>query len=411
VTLRRIRAYSIITAAVLWTMWLVDVSTPGAIDRLGKIKGTDFLQFYVGGSFVRDGRLQDFYDVNAQYARAQAVAPASRDTLYLPIQSPQTALVFAPLSALPYGVAVGIWLAVIVLLYLTACWLIWRRCDALRRYRAEVIACVVAFPGLYSTVLHGQTSAVALLFVTAALIALWREHRMAGGLALGCLLFKPHWLAATIAVFVVAREWRVVAGMLASAAVQLGVTYAAAGAAAMNGYWKILLSVQRIGDLLEPRPGDSLKSFFKVFVPSEPAALVLYVAASCVVLLITARVWRSDTRFELRASAVVIGTILISPHAFAYDLILLAPVYLLLANWLAEAPADPRTSIMAWSLCALFVAPLLAAVPAPIRLQFSVTAMATVLVWIRKVSDATAIQTRPLTGESSARQPMPSTTR
>jgi len=52
VTRRRIRAYSIIMAAVLWTMWLVDVATPGAIDRLGKIKGTDFLQFYVGGSFV-----------------------------------------------------------------------------------------------------------------------------------------------------------------------------------------------------------------------------------------------------------------------------------------------------------------------------------------------------------------------
>src|SRR6185436_12415336 len=187
----------------LWTMWLADVSTPGPIDRLGKIKGTDFLQFYVGGSFVRDGRLQDFYDVRSQYERAQAVAPASRDTFYMPIQSPQTALVFAPLSALPYGAAVAIWLAVIVLLYLAACWLIWQRCPALQPYRAEAIACVAAFPGLYSTVLHGQTSALVLLAVTAALIALWRERRIAAGLALGCLLFKPHWLAATIAVFAV----------------------------------------------------------------------------------------------------------------------------------------------------------------------------------------------------------------
>jgi hypothetical protein len=107
--------------------------------------------------------------------------------------------------------------------------------------------------------------------------------------------------------------------------------------------------------------------------------VALYVAASCAVLVFAARAWRSDARFELRASALVIAAILISPHAFAYDLILLAPVYLLLANWLAEAPPDPRTRVVAWSLCALFVAPLLAAVPAPIRLQFSVTAMATVL--------------------------------
>ena len=386
-TLKRIRAYSIIMAAVLWTMWLADISTPGPVDRLGKIKGTDFIQFYVGGSFVRDGRLQDFYDVNAQYARARAIAPASRDTLYMPIQSPQTALVFAPLSALPYPRAVTIWLATLVGLYLAACWMIWVHCEALHAYRREVLAAMVAFPGLYSTVLHGQTSAIALVAIAAALSALWNERRIVAGIALGCLLFKPHWLAAAIAVFVVSREWRVVATALASALAQLGVTFALAGPAAMNGYWKILPSVQQIGDLLEPRPGDTLKSFFKVFVPSEPVALAMYVAASCAVLAIAARIWRSDARFERRASALVIATVLISPHAFAYDLILLAPVYLLLANWLAEAPQEPATRIIAWSLCALFVAPLLAAVPAPIRLQFSVTAMVTILLCLCMVSD------------------------
>jgi hypothetical protein len=387
----KIRRYATLLATVSWAVWLFDVSGSGNVDRLGKVKGTDSLQFYVGGSFVRDGRLQDFYDVQAQYVRAQTIAPASRDTLYMPVQSPQTALAFAPLSALPYVVAVTIWLAIIVLLYLAACWWIWRHCLALHAYRSEAITGVVAFPGLYSTVLHGQTSAVALLCVTAALIALWRGRRIAAGVALGCLVFKPHWLAAGIAVFVVAREWRVVAGALTAAVAQVGVTYAVAGAAAMNGYWKILVSVQRIGDLLEPRPGDSLRSFFKVFVPSAPAALILYVAASCAALAITARIWRSDARFELRASAVVIATILISPHAFAYDLILLAPVFMLLANWLSDTPSDPRARVISWSLCALFLAPLLAAVPAPIRLQFSVTAMATLLFCLQPADRSLAV--------------------
>ena len=97
-TLKRIRAYSTISAAALWIVWIVDISVPGAVDRLGKVKGTDFLQFYVGGSFVREGRLNSLYDVHALFARAQAIAPGSRDTLYLPIQSPQTALAFAPLA-------------------------------------------------------------------------------------------------------------------------------------------------------------------------------------------------------------------------------------------------------------------------------------------------------------------------
>jgi hypothetical protein len=379
-TLKRIRTYATIAATVLWTIWLVDISTAGAVDRLGKIKGTDFLELYVAGSFARDGRPQDFYDVRAQSARAQAIAPGSRETFYVPVHSPQTALAFAPLSALSYPVAVMIWLAIVVLLYLVACWMIWRRCDALHRYRAEVIVCVAAFPGLYSTVLHGQTSAAALLAMAAAIAALWSGRRIAAGAALGCLLFKPHWFAAAVAVFLAAREWRVVAGAVAAAVAQLGVTYAAAGAAAMTGYGTILLSIQQMGDLLEPRAGDSLRGFFKVFVASPSAATVLYVAACCAVLAIGAAVWRSAARFEHRASAVVLATILISPHAFAYDLILLAPVFLLTANWLAEEPTGTRTRIVAWTLCALFVAPLLAAVPAPLRLQFSVTAMAALLV-------------------------------
>jgi len=57
---------------------------------------------------------------------------------------------------------------------------------------------------------------------------------------------------------------------------------------------------------------------------------------------------------------------------------------------------------------ALFVAPLLAAVPAPIRLQFSVTAMAALLVSIYKVSDSAVIQPESLRPSD---RPMTSTIR
>jgi hypothetical protein len=384
VTLARIRAYSIITAAVLWTMWAVDMSRSGVVDRLGKIKGTDFLQFYVGGSFAREGRLEDFYDVRALHARAEALVPESRDTIYLPVQSPQTALAFVPLSSLSYASAVAIWFAGIVALYAACCWWLWKDCGRLQAYRLEVAVAAAAFPGLYSTILNGQTSVVALAAVTAALLALERNRPVAAGMALGCLAFKPHWCAAFALVFLAAREWRVVAGAVASAGAQFAAALAAGGAGAMVGYARVMLSVQRIGDLLEPRPGDSLRAFFKVFVPWETAALLLYVAAGALAVVLAARTWRSHAPFALRASAIVVAAILISPHAFGYDLLLLAPVYLLLADYLAgeaamEWPPSPTARVMAWSLSALFFAPLFTALPPAIRLQFSVTAMAALL--------------------------------
>ena len=382
VTLKRIRAYATLIAATLWTLWAVDFSGPGVVDRLGKIKGTDFLQFYIGGSFVREGRLNQFYDIRVLYARAQAIAPGSRDTLYTPIQSPQTSLAFFPISGFSYPIAVTIWIAVIMFLYAASCVLTWRYCTALHRYRYETIACAVAFPGLFSTVLHGQTSVVALLAVAVALFALRHGWPFVAGLAIGCLAFKPHWLLAAGAVFVAVQEWRVVAGAVTGAAGQFGITYLLVGSGVMSAYWRTLRAVQRFGDLLEPYPGDSLRSFFKVFVPFEKAALVAYLLVAAATLYVAMRIWRSRASFELRSSGVVLATLLISPHAFPYDLILLAPVFFLLANWLAEHPSQPPSRAISLTLSALFVAPLLRALPPPVRIQFSVTAMALLLAWV-----------------------------
>jgi alpha-1,2-mannosyltransferase len=387
VTLARIRAYSTVIAIVVWTLWVADMSVAGAVDRFGKIKGTDFLQFYVGGSFAREGRLEAFYDADALHQRAVALVPASRDTIYLPVQSPQTALVFAPLATLGYVPAVAIWFAVIFAVYAWCCHLLWQRSVNLHAHRGAVIAAAAAFPGLYSTILNGQSSIAALAAVTAALLSLERGRRVAAGLALGCLAFKPHWCVAAVLVVAVAGEWRVAAAAIASASAQIAAAVAIGGAAAMTGYAKVMLSVQRLGDLLEPRPGDSLRAFFKVFVPWPAAALLVYAAVSVVVIVVAARTWRSAAAFEIRAAALIIAIVLISPHAFGYDLILLAPVFFFIANWLAgrlrEAqPGEPEPDgdrALAVALCALFFAPILTAVPAPIRLQFSVTAMVIVL--------------------------------
>jgi len=391
VTLKRIRAYPLLIGLVVWTMWAVDMSRPGPIDRVGKLKGTDFLQFYVGGSFAREGRLAEYYDVRAMHARAEALVPASRDTIYIPVQSPQTALLFAQFAALPYVPAVFLWFAAIAAIYAACCWWLWRRCAALHSYRREVVAAAIAFPGLYSTILNGQLSVLSLAAVTAAVVALERDRRVAAGLALGCLAFKPHWCAVAIAIFVAAREWRVAAAAAASAAAQMGIAIAAGGSAAMVGYMRILISLGRIGDLVEPRAGDSLRGLFRALVPMEMASLALYVVASAAAIVVAARVWRSETPFALRMSAMIVTTILVSPHAFGYDLILLAPVFLLLADWFAAAGAAaavaPWTAgrAIAWSLAALFIAPLLTALPDAIRLQASVTAMAVLLAAAHRV--------------------------
>jgi hypothetical protein len=378
-TRKRLRAYPTIIAATMWTVWLVDMSVSGPTDRLGKVKGTDFLQFYVIGSIAHEGRWEQLFDVQAYTAREQAVAPGSAETLYLPVQSPQLALVFAPFASHRYTVALAWWLAVVFAMYACSCLLMWWDCTALHTHRDIVIASSVAFPGLYSEVLHGQTAGFSLAAVAIALFALRRGQRFAAGLALGSLVFKPHWALAAGAVFFFAREWRVVAGAAVAAVAQVAVTCLFLGASVMTAYWRMLRAVPGMAGLLEPQPGDSLRGLFKALVPFEPAALLLYGAAASITLLITARVWRSHAAVEIRLSAIVLAVILISPHANEYDLILLAPVFFLLANWLVLSPGASRGRALPTWLCLLMAAPLLGGFPAILRLQFSVTAMAAIL--------------------------------
>jgi len=400
ITLKRLRGYTTVMAICLWTIWSIDFAIEGPIDRLGKVKGTDFLQFYVIGSVAHEHRWNDLYDIRVQAASTQALAPTSHETLFLPIQSPQMALMFAPLVVHGYTVALGIWLAAIVLLYGACCFVMWRECHALRGHGYVAAASCLAFPGLFSVVLYGQMSSVSLACLVAALVALRRDRKFAAGLALGLLVFKPHWAVTAGAVFLVAREWRVVAGISVAAIGQVALTYAIVGTSVMNAYWRVLRSLPRIAELLEPRPGDSLEGFFKALVPSEPVALALYGVAALATLVMTARIWRSRASFEVRASAAMLALVLTNPHVLPYDLLVLAPVYFLLANWLAESASDRRTEALPALLCLSFLAPLLAVLPSVVRLLFSVGVPAAILLILWRVADV-----RDLPAEASALTP------
>jgi hypothetical protein len=243
-----------------------------------------------------------------------------------------------------------------------------------------MVASAAAFPGLYSVVLHGQLSSLALPCIVAALCALRRGFTFTAGAALGLLVFKPHWVVAAAAVFLAAREWRVLAGILVCAVCQTAATFAAVGAQVMAAYGHALRSLPRIAELLEPRPSDSLRGVFTLLTPSPALALALYGAAAIATLFVAASLWQSHAPLEVRHSAALLAMVLISPHVGAYDLVLLAPVYVLLANWLARSADVPHRTTIAAVLCASFMAPLCGGVPVMFRMPLTVGTMAGLLI-------------------------------
>ena len=96
-------------------------------------------------------------------------------------------------------------------------------------------------------------------------------------------------------------------------------------------------------------------------------------------------------------SAAVLALVLISPHVGAYDLVLLAPVYFLLANWLARFRRNRAPNRIGGAVCASFIAPICGGLPAILRMQLTVGTMArarSFVLWHSATIEATGLRLR-----------------
>lgn len=381
-TVRRIRIHGLLLAVCLWTVYAVDMSAPGLADRNGLVKGTDFLHFYTLGTLALQGRGDLLYNMRAQADVAHELVAQAPDSVYVPLYGPQVSMFFAPLARLPYGEALTAWLALNVLIYAFCCHAVWKTCPGLQALRWTVLILAIAFPGLFHLLAWGQTSGLALLCFTLALLALWSDRRFLAGLAIGMLIFKPQLGLAAAIVFLLAGQWTLVAGAATAACVQLAVAWMHYGTAVMQDYGRALIHVGNVLPLLEPRlyQTHSLRSFWSLLLPWPRAALALYVLSALAALALAVRVWKKESSLPVRFSALLLASVLVSPHLTVYDLVILAPAFLLLGDWALthrEPRFAPRLEQLLYICYPLFLLGPLARIT---HLQLSVVAM-TALLW------------------------------
>lgn len=388
-TAGRVRIHGLLLAVCLWSVYAVDMSTPGLLDRNGLVKGTDFLHFYTLGSLALRGSGDLLYNMRAQAEVARELVAQAPNSLYVPLYGPQLSLFFAPFARLPYGWALTAWLAVNVLIYAFCCHAVWKSCPSLQADRWTVFILAIAFPGFFHLLAWGQTSGLALLCFTLAYLALRRNQPLLAGLAIGSLIFKPQLGLAAAVVFVFAREWRVVAGAVAAGSIQLAAAWMLYGSEVMRTYFHALMHLREVLPLLEPRlyQTHSLRSFWSLLLPWPRVAFGLYTLCALGILLLAVESWRQKAPLSVRFSALLLATVLVSPHLTVYDLVILAPAFLLLGDWArthGEQQVAPRIQQLLYLCYPLFLAGPLARIT---HLQLSVTAM-TALLWISwRVSD------------------------
>ncbi len=385
-TPRRLRAQTIVLAFCLWAVCAVDLATPGAFDRAGNIKFQDFLPLYISAKLLAQHRSNDLYDARIQREELESiVGPAQVHVPYL--YGPQVALLFVPLAKFSFPTAARIWATLSLLIYFACIYAVWNHCPSLRQHARKVLLAAIAFPPLFHVFMRGQISALILACFTAAFLAFRSNRLFLAGLALGFLVLKPPFLIAIPITLLVALSWEPLVGLLLSAAAQLTFARLLFGFEAMQNYFDLFRYPMRWINAAElslaPIQMHSLRSFWTLLIPSPQVALALYALTSLIVIGVAAAIWRSQSVLSLRFAAITLAAILVNPHLFIYDLLVLAPVLLLIVDWSLAAPQAVSTPrLLAFSYLA-FILPLFGPLSRWTHLQLSVIVFVAILWMLR----------------------------
>jgi hypothetical protein len=397
ITARRLRAHGLILALCLWSVYAWNIAAPGLLDRAGNLKGTDFLHFYTLGTIALSHQGASLYDLAAQSRLAAQRIPAAAGIRYLPLYPPQVSIFFAPFARISYSGALIAWLLLSSIIYFLCCYSIWRALPALREHWLTVVILAFAYPAFWHLIAWGQTSALALAFFTLSYFALRAKHEFLAGLAFGCLIFKPQLALAAAIIFVVTVNWRIIAGALISATGQLAAAWLYYGPAPLREWLRALRRVPGELSLFEPRLYQThcLRTFWTMLVPWPSVSLALYVITATVVLVFAVACWRSRIPLSVSYAALLLASVLIAPHLTVYDLVILAPVFLLLCDWIVVRPDNSAAQYFKLLLYLVFALPLLGPLARWTHFQLSVPVMFALLYGIWKLR-----RTSVLIGES-----------
>jgi hypothetical protein len=393
-SVQQARAHSILAAVILWIFAIINL-TAGQGNRsvAGPIKGADFVHFYTVGWLARTHQTALLYDF-AELHRAQvALVPESSPELYVPVYPPQAALMFAPLTVFPYRVALLLWTTLTVACFAVIVYSVSRSVGWTSSDPVFVVSAAAAFPPFWSLVLHGQTTIVILAGFWAGWLALERRRPFLAGAAFGLLFIKPQFAIVLALTAVTCGEWALIAGALASIALQVSCIGLLLGWQVLKAYGTLLPVLLRHADLLEPKPFQMHSLSAVTHLMPTWIGLPLWAAAVGIVVFCAVKVWKSRSlSIRVRLGILMFASVLANPHVTIYDATILAlPLIWIGAEFVAHGPDDSKAflTLAYWIFVTLLVPTALA-----IRLQVSVLLMIwmfahAVLSVLRQASSAT----------------------
>lgn len=392
-TADRLVVYPAVVVALFVVVWLLSLAVTVPLP--------DFLARWTAGRLVIDGRADVLYDPGVQSGLQQALGA---DALSWFVSPPFVAVLLVPFGALPYGLAALAW----TLLSLALLWLSVRALAdlhpafaALRGWRALLLA------GSCQAVLEligaGQDTAVVLAALVLGARLLASGSDLAGGLVLAVALVKPQLAWLVPVVLLLRGRWRALGAMVAGGIVLVGASLVVLGTGPWLDWVEALTSPLYRDEVVsgQTAKSTSINGLLEHLVPgSGPVATVLWLVAfvALVVVAVRRRSALADVGVPvLLVTVVPLTTVLLTPHAMVYDLVVVIPAVVWL---LTRRPSARVRGLAAVGYVLLFLAPLLQlaarAVPALAVLAAPWVVVVLVLLWRELVAPGAEPTAAPL---------------
>lgn len=317
-----------VAAALLLAYVLIWVRLPIAdIDR------SDFTSSYVAGMLLRHQGGAAVYDLATQTAlRNQLIAPVTNGQVPF-VDGPPAAALVAPVTVLSLTAAYRLWTALSLLILALAVAIAsrsapWRRTTPQVWRVAAGMAAMASF-GTWTLLLQGQWSSLTALGLALAYRD-WRHgHEVRGAviLVLAAGIAKPH-LALGLAAFLIGwRRRRVILGALTGLATLAVASLAVVGTAGVIAFAGLATAQGGAWDLARMLSFIAIPGSIAGNGTTSEVIGLCGTAVACVIAWALGDLARRrPERFDRALIAAAVLSLLGAPHAYAQDLVMLAPV-------------------------------------------------------------------------------------
>lgn len=352
VTAERMRAYSIILIAVVTIAAGVGFTLMDSwVAEDGKPIGTDFANTYAAGVLAHEGLAASAYNPVVQHAVEKAIFNRDDVPLFTWNYPPYFFAVAALVAFFPYGWALLLWVAVSLSAYLAAIRAILPR--------TETWLVALAFPASFVNIGHGQNGFLTAALMGGALHVLPRRPWLAGVL-IGGLIYKPQFGLLIPLCLLAGRRWTAIM----AAALSVGLLTALSVAILGVDIWKAFLASTDVTQRLVFESGttgwEKFQSVFSAVRAWHGSLLAAYSAQTMLALVLAvtlAWLWTCDAAYDLKASALATASLLATPYALDYDMVVLAvSIAFFIRHGLAHGFRDYEISVLA----AAWIVPLFA---------------------------------------------------